>query len=370
MCKDAPSAPAPDPNIGVAAKLNAETAAQALDFYTTVYTNEIIPRMQRDEELRNKAIAQQMEGYDQQMRISDQQYQFAQDQNKYYTDTFRPVEQRMVQEAMDYDSPERVKTMMGIAGQTAAQQFDLGAGISERRMLSMGINPRDGSFGDVNRRLSAIDRAKLVAGEMNQAGRDVEDRAIALRAGAANFGRNMPNTAASYYTAAGVSNSAAGAAGMNAGNLSSQGMQNAIAGTGVMGQGYDTAIRGNTASGQLYLGQYNAQMDGYRAQTAANSASSSAFWGGVGTFAGLAFADGGKASKRDMKKRGLHVGRGPVSGPGGPVDDKIPAMLSDGEYVLPADTAKKIGKKNLDKLVRDTHTPAAVQRSRGLKRRK
>jgi hypothetical protein len=39
-------------------------------------------------------------------------------------------------------------------------------------------------------------------------------------------------------------------------------------------------------------------------------------------------------------------------------------MLSNGEYVLPADTVKKIGVKKLDKVVKETHTPAAVQRKR------
>lgn len=60
----------------------------------------------------------------------------------------------------------------------------------------------------------------------------------------------------------------------------------------------------------------------------------------------------------------IHRGKGAVKGAGGPVDDKVPAMLSNGEYVLPADTTAKIGKKNLDKLVAQTHTPAAVQRKR------
>lgn len=67
---------------------------------------------------------------------------------------------------------------------------------------------------------------------------------------------------------------------------------------------------------------------------------------------GISMANGGK----------VHQGPGPVRGPGGPVDDKVPAMLSDGEYVIPADTAATIGKENLDKIVRKTHTPAAVQR--------
>jgi hypothetical protein len=64
----------------------------------------------------------------------------------------------------------------------------------------------------------------------------------------------------------------------------------------------------------------------------------------------------------------VHRGKGKVRGKGGPVDDKVPAMLSNGEYVLPADTAKKIGVKNLDKLVKDTHVPASVQRKYGVGR--
>ncbi|MDG3012142.1 phage tail tape measure protein [Rhodococcus sp. D2-41] len=41
---------------------------------------------------------------------------------------------------------------------------------------------------------------------------------------------------------------------------------------------------------------------------------------------------------------------GRVSGPGGPTDDKIPAMLSNGEYVLNAKAVSAIGTSNLDRL--------------------
>lgn len=41
---------------------------------------------------------------------------------------------------------------------------------------------------------------------------------------------------------------------------------------------------------------------------------------------------------------------GVVSGPGGPTGDKIPALLSDGEYVITADAVKRIGVKNLHAL--------------------
>ena len=46
---------------------------------------------------------------------------------------------------------------------------------------------------------------------------------------------------------------------------------------------------------------------------------------------------------------------GRVRGPGGPREDKIPAMLSDGEYVLPADTVEAVGEENLDALRAKTH---------------
>ncbi len=48
---------------------------------------------------------------------------------------------------------------------------------------------------------------------------------------------------------------------------------------------------------------------------------------------------------------------GHVSGPGSGTSDSIPAWLSDGEYVLPADTTKKVGIGNLDRLLKATHKP-------------
>ena len=54
---------------------------------------------------------------------------------------------------------------------------------------------------------------------------------------------------------------------------------------------------------------------------------------------------------------------GRVSGPGGPVDDKVgPVMLSDKEYVLPADTVDAVGVEQLDALRAMTHTPAGLRR--------
>lgn len=55
---------------------------------------------------------------------------------------------------------------------------------------------------------------------------------------------------------------------------------------------------------------------------------------------------------------GFFADGGKVRGPGGPTDDKVgPVMLSDGEYVLPADTVRHVGKENLDALRDATHQP-------------
>lgn len=54
---------------------------------------------------------------------------------------------------------------------------------------------------------------------------------------------------------------------------------------------------------------------------------------------------------------GLRSG-GKIEGPGGPTEDKVgPVMLSDGEYVLPADTVDAVGVENLEALRAATHTP-------------
>ena len=57
-----------------------------------------------------------------------------------------------------------------------------------------------------------------------------------------------------------------------------------------------------------------------------------------------------------MKAAGMAHG-GSVRGPGTGTSDSIPAMLSKGEYVLPADTVQHLGKENLDAMKDATHTP-------------
>jgi hypothetical protein len=53
------------------------------------------------------------------------------------------------------------------------------------------------------------------------------------------------------------------------------------------------------------------------------------------------------------------MGRGDGSG----IDDTVPAMVSEGEYVIPADVVAAKGTEFFDKLLERYHTPAAEQRA-------
>jgi hypothetical protein len=48
-------------------------------------------------------------------------------------------------------------------------------------------------------------------------------------------------------------------------------------------------------------------------------------------------------------------------GDGSGIDDTVPAMVSEGEYVIPADVVKVKGTEFFDRLVEKYHTPAAEQ---------
>jgi hypothetical protein len=346
MCSDAPT---PDPGLGEAARANAQTAKEGLDFYKSIYKSDIAPRMARDQQLREDLIGD--------MRSSMmQQKEFADKQNAYYESTFKPIEQKMAQEAMDYDSQANIQRRQGIAAAAVNQQYANAAGQQSRLLSRYGLNPNSSAFARENAKLTNA-QALASAGAQTGAAFDTMDRGIALRAGAAGFGRNMPNTAAQYYGLQG-----AGAGQMA--NMSSQGIGNVAQGASVMGQGFNTNIQGNTAAGNLFAQDFQGRMQGYQAEQAATGA----LMGGLGTMAGMALggpmgAAAGKAMFGGKADGGpMHSGPGHVRGPGGPVDDKIPAMLSDGEYVIPADVVKAKGVEFFEKLKSKYHTPAAVQR--------
>ncbi len=362
MCKDAPKTPK---EVREAAKMNAQTARDALSFYKDVYTNDLLPMQREQADLSRQLIERYIDNMEKQDRFADEQ-------RDYYESTFKPIEQQMAKDAAEYDSKENVERRQGIAAAATNQQFSNAQQQTARMLSRYGVNPNSSAFAQTNAKLMR-DQALASAGAQTGAAFDTMDKAIALRAGASNFGRNMPNTAANYYTLGNAS--AGGAMG------TSSAMQGQVAAnTAMMQQGFNTSMQGNESAANLYMSDYNARMQAAQAQNQAISGIVGlGVTAGIGALAaptgfGMQGAANSMAGRNifAMKADGgaIHSGGGKVrgEGDGSGIDDKVPALLSDGEYVIPADVVKAKGVEFFDKLKKKYHTPAAEQRRQAIQR--
>lgn len=196
-------APAPDPNIGIAAMKSAELGERYLTF---------------------------MQG---QAGITNQ---WAEDDRARFKGVFEPLEDRMVADALDYASPERKAMAASEAVADVRQQTALGDQQRTRQMAAMGVNPASGRFAGEDRRAgTAADLAAAGAG--NMARRQTEAMGDSKLANVVNMGRGM---AVNPATSMGMSNSASG-------------------------QGFQGAMSGYNQQGNLLTQQHNAEMKAWSA---------------------------------------------------------------------------------------------------------
>lgn len=345
---------APDPNPGMVASAEAaaktaeaqkEIAKNTLDFYKQQYAD------------MKPILTEVLQGQVDTQREAMRQ---ASEYEDYMKKTFRPLEERLAQEAGIYDTEAGRERLARQAAGDLATSFQSMREQGNRQARSMGLRPSSGRFAALNQQLN-LQEALARAAAKTGAREGALDKARALKYDAAALGRNLPtNITGSQQIGLGAAAGAQQGA-MVPGQVMAPGFQGAM-------QGYQGATQAYGTAGNIYGQEYQGRMQAYNAQQEAagglfkglGGLAGMAFGAPTGSIGGklLGFADGGAPRKRGM-----------VRGPGGPVDDMIPAMLSDGEYVLPADTVKAIGKKKLDKVVDKTHTPAAIQRKRGMKKR-
>lgn len=279
-------APTPDPAIGQAAKDNAQLGRDAFNWYSNYYQNTVAPLQQRQTDLADRLTNDYLD-------TSRQQKQFAKEQNDYYKSTFQPVEQQMVRDAMDYDSDANVKRASGEAAANVNQQFSNARGQSARLAGRYGLTSTafSGPAG-ASERAEALGAAGAATGAATQ----TRDKAIALRSGVSNFGRNMPNTAATYFAGANASNGGAmGATG--------QSFQGGLQGGNFMNQGFGLGMQGNSSAGNLMLGDFQGRMQGYSADQQAIGG----FMQGLGMLGGAAITK----SDRRLKTNIVRVGTTP-----------------------------------------------------------
>lgn len=241
-----------------AATRSADEAAQLnrekFDYDKKVYEEDVRPAQQKAQDLQNR-IGEEA------LSASQQQRKFAADQQQYYKDTFQPVEKKMVDEANNYDSQENVDRRSGIAAANVNQQFSNVRGQSARLAgrYGLGSSAMSGMAGSSERA-----QALGSAGAQTGAAFDTMDKGLALRAGAANFGRNMPNTAATFSA---VGNQSAGL-GANAGSAA---LNSSMAGANFMNGAYQQNIGNTTAIGAGLAGAYQNSANMYNAAAASNA---------------------------------------------------------------------------------------------------
>lgn len=381
-----------------AAEWQYDLGRDTLDFNREYYNNVVKPAADFDLQTRQAMAPRLMDAFDKQEDFADQQRQD-------YLQNWRPLEQRVRQDALNYDSEDNINRRMGIAAANVNQQFSNAAGQQARTLSRFGINPNSSAFANMNAKL-ANQQALASAGMQTGAAFETMDRGIALRAGAANFGRNMPNAAATFGQ---LGNQTAGTtAGVTGGALN-----NSIAAGNFMNNGFNNAsgIMNNAGTGFINAARMNLGMAGLQQQGISDLFSGIGqgvgIWGrngfklpgsgggfGVpgGSQSGRPYnydgaydpgvgfaADGGDvqslAGTSGMTANGRNMGL--IRGPGNGVSDNVPAVnvdtgqplrVSNREYIIPEDVLMAKGTEFFDKMIEKYHTPAEVQRM-GLSRR-
>lgn len=334
-CGDAPSAPDPNPGMIRMAEVSERLGERYLDMAEEQYAD---TKTRNDDMWRvSKDVLQTQLGI---MRKNDQ---LADEYQQHQTETFRPIEKRIAQEAMNFDTEAEQEAAASRAAADVLQAYDRNREQLGRTLRGLGIKKNSGAA------LTALgaagaDQAEAEAGARNRARENVKMVGRALRADAANLGRNI---ASSQATSAGVSLNASNAATQNQNATSAQMTANTDASRGW----FNGALGAYGQAGNIYGQEYNARMQGW----VANQQSDNSLWGALGTAAGMWAGGGFKLPGK--KDGGLIIGPntngkrgGRVSGPGTETSDDVPAMLSDGEYVLNAEAVKQIGVKKLDQL--------------------
>lgn len=239
---------------------------------------------------------------DQQTQTGQEAADIARQQQAMYLETYAPVEQKFVNQALTWNSPERAAQQSAMARADVGQTIDAQRQAALTNLQSYGIDPSTTRYGalDAGYRIS---KAAAEAAAGTQARNEVAQQELALEGSAIATGRGFgPQTAQFYQTA-----SQAGALGTKAGDT------HFATGAGAMGSptsyfgGGDTAL-GNQAQAMNF--GYNNQLAGARLNADVAASQSQ----GIGNLAGkligtaLPFALSDRRVKRNIEPLG-YLGR-------------------------------------------------------------
>lgn len=211
--------------------------------------------------------------------IKDRQMALMDEENQRRQSIFNPLEAGLVEEAKNYDSPERMANEMGKADAAVMQAYERAIGSAGRDQLRMGVNPNSAKSLAL-RENGALDLAVAAANSSTGAGERVKAKGFGMRMDAAGLGRNLVSNqtaAADSAVRAGQSSVNSMQSGIDQGNKN---FATTTAGFGTAGSAFSNAGSGFSGAAGTYS-------DINKTQTAANDSTMKGVGSLVGTAASL-----------------------------------------------------------------------------------
>lgn len=274
-CSDSPP-PAPDPNPGLIASAQAservglesvELGRQQLAWSKELSTEQL--------DLSRKVVQQQLD-------IGEQNQALAVEDRDRFRTTFGALEDKMVADAQEYDTPAQQEVAAGKANADVIQAYDKQRGMSRRSLMSFGVDPGSGKALAEERR-TGVTQAAVSAGAQNKARDDTKALGWARKLDVTSLGRGLPAQASTSYGIA-----------LNAGNSAVSNMNNtansAIAGNDSARGWFNTGVGAYGTAGNIYGSEYQGRLGAWNSANASSAAESAGTGQLIGTAATIGIA--------------------------------------------------------------------------------
>lgn len=286
--KGSSKAPAPDPNIGKAALKEAELGEEWLKISKEQFA--VANKRQTEQDKLAAQVTQQ------QLDASKQAQGWAKEDRERYKSVFQPLQDQFIDTAQNWDSAERQDKLAAEAKADVMTNAAQQRGATQRAQAGMGVNPTSGRYAGVDR---AGEQATTLAaaGAQNMSRNQVRKEGVAMKADAVNLGNGLAVNPASSL-GLGVS------AGSSAMGTTSANNAQAAGNTGILQNGYNTAMNGYSNQASILNQQYGNQLNAWNAQQQANATATSGLFSGIGSLAGMgtmAFMMSSKDVKEDKE---------------------------------------------------------------------
>lgn len=286
MGKGGSSPPAPDPQIGQAALMNAKLGEQWLSFAKDTYA------VSQERQKPIDALAQKVT--QNQYDTALEQQSWAREAHDRYVDKFQPLQDQFVEEAQNYDTPERQAAAAATAKADVISNATQQRGATNRQMSAMGVNPNSGRFAGINR-AADLGTAVTAAGAETNARKTVEQTGIALRGNAINIGNGLP-AQASQAVGLGLN------AGTGAANVTNAANGQFLAAVPMVSQGYQGAMAGYSNQANILNDQYKTSVSAWQTQEQMKAQQTASIMQGIGGIMGMFMGASSKKFKKDKKK--------------------------------------------------------------------